>query len=252
MAIAYFVDLVTVLSLSAIASNGEVKGGGAYYLISRSLGPEFGGSIGVLFYLSQVMNTALNVVGLIDCLKLNLEFIPGGFWQGYLMETCALVFCTVLCLAGSGIFAKASNALLVILFISILSIPLSAVIRRPFNDVDIGVEFTGMSSHTLASNLYPPSGSPEYKGMDTFRGLFGVLFPATSGIFAGASMSGDLRNPSKAIPKGTLWAMLSTLFLYLIVIITMASSITHESFLRYTNVLTATSIWGPLILAGEW
>ncbi|KAK6084811.1 amino acid permease [Seiridium cupressi] len=230
LAIAYFVDFVTTLSLSAIASNGEVKGGGAYYLISRSLGPEFGGSIGVLFYLAQVLNTALNVVGLIDCLRLNLAaVIPRGYWEGYLMETCALVFCTVLCLAGSGIFAKASNGLLIVLLISTLSIPVSAITRHPFKNAELNVEFTGMSARTLLSNLYPAK-FPHYSGSETFRELFGVLFPATSGIFAGASMSGDLRNP---------------------IILSMASSVTHQSFLHHTNILSTTSVWSPLILAGE-
>ena len=78
---AYCVDLLTTLSLSAIASNGEVKGGGAYYLISRSLGPEFGGSIGILFFLAQALNTAMNVVGLIDCIRLNVgPGFPEGYW----------------------------------------------------------------------------------------------------------------------------------------------------------------------------
>ncbi|RYP12635.1 hypothetical protein DL767_011170 [Monosporascus sp. MG133] len=214
--LAYFVDFITTLSLSAIASNGEVKGGGAYYLISRSLGPEFGGSIGVLFYLSQALNTSLNVVGLIDCLKLNLgALIPHGFWEGYAMQTCALVVCTALSLAGSAIFAKASNGLLVVLVIATLSIPVSMLTKHPFSDPDIGVELTGPSLRTLSSNLYPHASGQAYRGLQTFREMFGVLFPATSGIFAGASMSGDLRNPSKAIPKGTIWAMLSTFILYL-------------------------------------
>ncbi|KAK8110870.1 vacuolar cation/proton exchanger 3 [Apiospora kogelbergensis] len=231
LVVAYFIDLVTALSLSAIASNGEVKGGGAYYLISRSLGPEFGGSIGVLFYLSQVLNTAMNVVGLIDCLKLNLgALIPDGYWQGYLMQTCALVVCTALCFAGSAAFSRASNGLLVVLTIAILSIPISAIARSPFKDDQLDVEFTGLNSQTE---------------------LFGILFPATSGIFAGASMSGDLVNPSKAIPKGTLWSMFSTLILYLLVIISMAASITRESLLLQTNVISITNLWSPLILAGE-
>ncbi|KAK4192985.1 amino acid permease-domain-containing protein [Podospora australis] len=253
LTIAYLVDFVTTLSLSAIASNGEVKGGGAYYLISRSLGPEFGGSIGLLFYLAQVLNTALNVVGLIDCIKLNFYHVmPHGYWWDYLFETAALVVCTGLCLAGSSIFAKASNALLVILVISILSIPLSALLNPAFIDPAKGIEFTGFSLATLRSNLLPHVAGKEFAGFDTFRDLFGILFPATSGIFAGASMSGDLRNPSKSIPKGTLWAMLSTLVAYLLVILSLASSTTHGSFLRNGNVIQETNLWPPIIFAGEF
>lgn len=252
LVVAYFIDFITTLSLSAIASNGEVKGGGAYFLISRSLGPEFGGSIGVLFYLSQVLNTSLNIVGLIDCLRLNLTtLIPHGYWQTYAMQTCALVLVTAMSLAGSAMFSRASNGLLVVLVIATLSIPVSALARTPFEDADLGVKFTGLSLRTLRSNLYPHSYGRWYHGVETFRELFGVLFPATSGIFAGASMSGDLRNPSKAIPKGTLWATLSTFILYLLVIWSIASSITHPSLLRDTNIIFTTSIWSPLILAGE-
>ncbi|CAJ2508193.1 Uu.00g093790.m01.CDS01 [Anthostomella pinea] len=252
LTVAYIVDLATTLSLSAIASNGEVKGGGAYYLISRSLGPEFGGSIGVLFYLSQVLNTSLNIVGLVDCLKLDIDSMSVyDYWESYGLQTSALVICTALSLAGSGIFVRASSGLLVILVIATLSIPISAMMRSPFRDPDIGVEFTGLSLQTLRSNLYPHTSGPAYKGVDTFRELFAILFSCTSGIFAGASMSGDLQNPSSAIPKGTLWAMLATLVLYLLVILSMASSTTHISFLRHTNIISTTSLWSPLILAGE-
>jgi potassium/chloride transporter 9 len=252
LVIAYFVCLVTTLSLSAVASNGEVKGCGAYYLISRSLGPEFGGSIGILFYLSQVLNTALNVVGLIDCLKLNFgASMPHGYWKNYMLETGALLVCTVLCLAGSGIFAKASNALLVILAIATLSIPISAVFNPPFADAERGIEFTGLSLTTLRTNLLPHTSGTEFHGLETLRDLFGILFPATSGIFAGASMSGDLRNPSKSIPRGTLWAMLATFISYILVIFSMASTTTHVSLLLDKNIIQDTNLWAPTILAGE-
>lgn len=235
-----------------MASNGEVKGGGAYYLISRSLGPEFGGSIGLLFYLSQALNTALNIVGLIDCLKLNFAAaFPHGYWWEYLLETAALLVCTALCLAGSGIFAKASNGLLVVLATAILSIPLSVAFVHPFRDPNLGIDFTGPSIHTLRSNLLPPVGHKHFNGVKTFRDLFGILFPATSGILAGASMSGDLRNPSKAIPSGTLWAMLTTFGAYLVVIVSMAASIAPASFLQDANIIRDTNIWAPIILAGE-
>lgn len=71
VATSYLINLITTLSISAISSNGTVRGGGAYYLISRSLGPEFGGSIGLVFYLGFVFNTGMNAVGMIDCLMNN-------------------------------------------------------------------------------------------------------------------------------------------------------------------------------------
>jgi potassium/chloride transporter 9 len=77
----YIINLVTTLSISAISSNGTVRGGGAYYLISRSLGPEFGGSIGLVFYLGFVFNTGMNAVGMIDCLINNFGKESGTMAQ---------------------------------------------------------------------------------------------------------------------------------------------------------------------------
>ncbi|RSL76429.1 hypothetical protein CEP51_009978 [Fusarium floridanum] len=249
---AYCIDLLTTLSLSAIASNGEVKGGGAYYLISRSLGPEFGGSIGILFYLAQVLNASMNVVGLIDCIRLNMgSSFPQGYWTGYGLQTAALVLCTGLCFLGSATFSKASNALLAILSLAIISIPVSAIFKTPFHDKDLGIHFTGLSLDTLTDNFLPHFGSPAFKGLETFRDLFGILFPATSGIFAGASMSGDLKDPSRSIPHGTLWAMLTTFIVYFIVILSLAASTTHASFLANPNAISLTNLSQPVILAGE-
>ncbi|KJZ71882.1 hypothetical protein HIM_08727 [Hirsutella minnesotensis 3608] len=252
LVVAYGIDLLTTLSLSAIASNGEVRGGGAYYLISRTLGPEFGGSIGLLFFLAQALNTAMNVVGLVDCIRLNVgSAFPQGYWAGYGLQTAALVLCTGLNLLGSSIFSKASGALLAILTLSLVSIPLSAIFKTPFRDEALGVEFTGLSWDTLASNMFPHENSQEYQGLSTFRHLFGILFPATSGIFAGASMSGKLRDPSRAIPTATLWATLTTFLIYLVVIISLAASTTHASLLANANVVLVTNLSGPIILAGE-
>ncbi|GME62994.1 hypothetical protein GTA08_BOTSDO03003 [Neofusicoccum parvum] len=95
----YAIDLMTTLSISAIATNGTVRGGGAYYLISRSLGPEFGGSIGIVFYLGFVLNTGMNSVGLVACFVQNFgsrhgswaNWLPDDFWWQYLWATVILV-----------------------------------------------------------------------------------------------------------------------------------------------------------------
>ncbi|KAH8820068.1 amino acid permease-domain-containing protein [Xylogone sp. PMI_703] len=260
----YVINAFTTFSLSAIASNGTVRGGGAYYLISRSLGPEFGGSIGIVFYMGLVFNTGLNAVGLIDCVKLNFgavsgnwyHVMPEGQWDLYLWSTVVLLTCTLICLAGSAIFVRASNGLLIILVVSTLSIPLSALILSPFEDRELGIEYTGLSLETFTGNLKPQltrgAAGSQLPGKETFQDLFGILFPATSGIFAGASMSGDLRNPSKSIPKGTLYGLYTTFTAYTLVILSLAATITRSSFLRNANIIQDTNISAVLILAGEF
>ncbi|KAF2750014.1 hypothetical protein M011DRAFT_517857 [Sporormia fimetaria CBS 119925] len=260
----YAINLLTTMSISAIATNGTVRGGGAYYLISRSLGPEFGGSIGLVFYLGMVFNTSLNAVGMIDCFIENFGFHTGswshwmwqGFWWQYLWATIVLLLCTAICLAGSGIFARCSNGLLVILLIATFSIPLSALVMKPFESRDQGIMYTGLSLDTLRQNLLPRftkgAAGSQLKGKENFQDLFGILFPATGGIFAGASMSGDLKHPSKAIPKGTLYGLGLTFASYSVVILAMAATITRPSFYNNTNVIQLTNVSGIIILAGEF
>ncbi|KAF1987699.1 hypothetical protein K402DRAFT_308127, partial [Aulographum hederae CBS 113979] len=260
----YIIDLLTTMSVSAIASNGTVRGGGAYYLISRSLGPEFGGSIGIVFYLGSVFNTGMNAVGLIDCLTYNFgktsgnwaRWLPDSFWYDYLWATVVLVFCTGICLAGSGLFARASNGLLVILLVATFSIPFSALIMQPFRSSKLGIEYTGLSMDTFKDNLMPRftkgADGSQLKGRETWQDLFGILFPATGGIFAGASMSGDLKNPSQSIPKGTLYGLALTFFSYVIVILAMAATITRQSFYHNVNVIQDVNVSGIVVLLGEF
>lgn len=260
---AYAINLLTTFSLSAIASNGTVRGGGAYYLISRSLGPEFGGSIGVVFYLGMTFNTALNAIGLIDCINLNFgiktgnwaNILPESPWYLYLWATIVLLVCSAICLAGSSIFARASNGLLVVLLIATLSIPVSALVMAPFESRKLGIVYTGPSMATFKGNLMPRltkgAAGSQLTGRETYADLFGILFPATGGIFAGASMSGDLKNPSKSIPKGTLYGLATTFVLYTLVIVAMAFTTTRSSFARNANIIQDTNLSGLVVLAGE-
>jgi len=213
LVVAYAINFLTTMSISAIATNGTVRGGGPYYMLSvspplcllyllsiffrsRTLGPEFGGSIGIVFFLGSVFSTSLNAVGLVDCLTDNFgtregamsQWLPQSYWWQFLWATLVLLACTTVCLAGSGIFARASNGLLLILLVAIISIPLSAAVREPFVDIRERIVFTGISMDTLRQNLLPnftkgASGSA-IKGHENIADLFGILFPATGGILA--------------------------------------------------------------------
>ncbi|KAI1614636.1 solute carrier family 12 member 2 [Exophiala viscosa] len=261
--IAYAINLLTTMSISAVASNGTVRGGGAYYLIARSLGPEFGGAIGLVSYAGFVFNTGMNAVGLIDCLIYNFgsnsgewaNTLPEGGWWQFLWSSVVLVVCLAICLGGSAIFARASNLLLFVLLLATFSIPFSAIIVSPFQADKHFTRFTGFSIKTLRENLMPhftrgASGS-QLRGKENYQDLFGILFPATGGILAGASMSGDLKNPSESIPRGTLGGLALTFISYSVVILGMAASITRESFYKNVNVVQDTNVSGILILVGE-
>ncbi|KAF2876410.1 cation chloride cotransporter-like protein [Massariosphaeria phaeospora] len=260
----YAINLLTTMSISAIATNGTVRGGGAYYLISRSLGPEFGGSIGIVFYLGMVFNTSMNAVGLIDCFIENFgadsgswsQLLLEGFWWQFLWATVVLVVCTAVCLAGSSLFARCSNGLLILLLVATFSIPFSALVVSPFENRKEDILYTGLNLTTFRENLMPQftrgAAGSAHKHRENFQDMFGVLFPATGGIFAGASMSGDLKHPSKAIPKGTLYGLGLTFVSYAIVILAMAATISRDSLYSNTNVIQLTNVSGVVILLGEF
>ncbi|KAF3204775.1 hypothetical protein TWF106_001424 [Orbilia oligospora] len=253
----YLINLVTTLSISAISTNGTVRGGGAYYLISRSLGPEFGGSIGIVFYLGYVLNTGMNAVGLVDCIMNNYgiraEDGTGALPDSFVRRI--LILCTTICLLGSSIFAKASNLLLVILLAATYSIPISTLFMKPMYG-DHGLSYTGLSWDTFKENLLPQftrgaAGSESHQ-KENFQSLFGILFPATGGIFAGASMSGDLRKPNKSIPKGTLHGLLLTFITYTFVVFSMGASIKRTALYTNLNIIQDVNVSAVLIFAGEF
>ncbi|CCH40562.1 putative transporter [Wickerhamomyces ciferrii] len=260
----YFIDLMTTLSISAISTNGTVRGGGAYYMVSRSLGPEFGGSIGLVFYIGQVLNSGLNVVGFIEPLLANLgqenglmfQLLPEGYWWEFLYSTSLLFICICVALVGSQLVSKAGFLLFFLLLTATISIPISALFVKPFYVPEFDLFYSGLSWNTFKENLYPHftkgAAGSLLKGKETFNDLFGIFFPATAGIFAGASMSGDLRKPSKSIPKGTLWGLLLTFICYGLVILSLGAAVPRELLHRDIQIIQTVNLSSALVLLGEF
>ena len=263
--VSYLINLLTTLSISAISTNGIVRGGGAYYMISRCLGPEFGGSIGLVFFLGQVFNSGMNAVGVVEPLLYNFGIstdvgqsaalygmLPMGRWYEFVYSSFILLFCLAVALVGSQTVSKAGNFLFFVLMLSIVSIPVSVLLKSPFDDA---ILYSGPSWETLKENLFPHftqgGAGSILKGKETFNDLFGVFFPATAGIFAGAGMSSELRKPSKSIPKGTLWGLLFTFICYTIVVISMGCSIPRKTLHRDVQVIQSVSSVQWLIFLGE-
>ena len=76
--LANVVTVITTISMSAVSTNGQIKGGGIYYMISRSLGPEFGGAIGIMFTIANSIAVSMYIIGFCDSLIDMLhEYIHG-------------------------------------------------------------------------------------------------------------------------------------------------------------------------------
>lgn len=266
LVLSYLINLLTTLSVSAISTNGTVRGGGAYYMISRSLGPEFGGSIGIVFFLGQVFNSGMNAIGIVEPLLYNFGIfknsdataaffglLPDGHWHQFTYATVILLLCISVALVGSQMVSKAGNILFLVLALSTLSIPVSALLKRPFSEGDIF--YSGISWETFRANLYPNltkgAAGSMLKKKETFNDLFGILFPATAGIFAGAGMSSELRKPSRSIPKGTLWGLLFTFICYAMVVLSMSFSTPRETLYKDVQVVQSISAAQIVILLGE-
>lgn len=268
LVLSYLIDALTTLSISAISTNGTVKGGGAYYMISRSLGPEFGGAIGIIFVIGQILNSALNVVGFIEPLLVNFgvggdmaDILPTGYFWLVMYSTILLAICTGVAMVGSLLVSKTALFLFIILTISTLSIPVSTIFVKSFYPLPppcADILYTGLSWKTFFENLYPnftsgaagsvlPSGQKE-----NFTDLFGIFFPATAGIFAGASMLGELKSPSKSIPKGTIKGLFLTFVLYISVIVSMGAAIPRELLYVDIKVIQTVNISSIVIILGEF
>ncbi|KAJ1725037.1 hypothetical protein LPJ53_000763 [Coemansia erecta] len=252
----YLVTTMTTLSISAISTNGTVKGGGPYYMLSRSLGPEFGGSIGLMFYAGTLLSGVLNAVAFVEPLLSNFgrldgdlaRVFPEGVYWRILYSSLLLIFCTTVCLTGAQMFAKASTALSTLIIASTLMVLVSFVFRAPFENPEKAVYYTGWSMQTLRENLWPELGPiAEGRPSETFGTVLGVLFPACIGIMAGASMSSALRKPSKSIPKGTLWAILLTFTLYMAIIVCLGATTRRQTLRLNFNVLQEINVL-PLVV----
>lgn len=206
------VTFLTTLSLSAITTNGMVQGGGAYFVISRNLGPQFGGAIGLLFFVAQAIATSLYVVGFAESVVDLYRSGSGGAFTGdygWDQRVIGLVTCVVLlgmALIGVGWVTKSQIFLLIILVATILAVLIGAFFPVvPSEATNASAGFFGFASPAFSDNI----GSsyivdPKTMTQQSLFSVFSVFFPAVTGIMAGANMSGDLRDPSRAIPKGTL------------------------------------------------
>ncbi|XP_066156411.1 bumetanide-sensitive sodium-(potassium)-chloride cotransporter [Euwallacea fornicatus] len=240
------VTSITALSMSAISTNGVIKGGGTYYMISRSLGPEFGGSIGLIFSLANAVACAMYVVGFCESLQSllmanGLYIVDQGVNDVRIIGCITLALLTVIVVVGMKWEAKAQLVLLVILVVAIFDYLIGCLVGPGSNEVQ-AKGFLGFNGTVLWQNIYPDYRESEGISYDFFK-VFAVFFPAATGILAGANISGDLKDPQSAIPKGTLLAILITTASYLVMVIFAGCTVLRDASGDVTDLINGNLSW---------
>lgn len=138
-----------------MSSNGAVEGGGVYYMISRTLGPEFGGGIGVLFFVANVFSCALYISGFVEAIT-NLVGFGTGFGGKFIHCVIVSVVILCLCLLGSGMFAKTAVVALSIIVIAYASFILTVFIKSP---TEIMIPKDNTYAYMVPTNLSDPDGA---------------------------------------------------------------------------------------------
>uniref|UniRef100_A0A670ZMA9 Solute carrier family 12 member 3 n=1 Tax=Pseudonaja textilis TaxID=8673 RepID=A0A670ZMA9_PSETE len=241
------VTSITGLSISAISTNGKVKAGGTYFLISRSLGPELGGSIGLLFSFANAVAVAMHVVGFSETVKdLLVEFDAVMTDPTNDIRIVGVITVTVLlgiALAGMEWEAKAQVVFFFVIMVSFVNYFIGTLIPASSERMAKGY----FSYHDIfLENL-----RPEWRGESgSFFGMFSIFFPSATGILAGANISGDLKDPAVAIPQGTLMAIFLTTISYLAIAATIGACVVRDASGSLNDTLVSNFTGGDCVGLG--
>ncbi|MCJ8501850.1 amino acid permease [Desulfatitalea alkaliphila] len=222
------ITIVTSLSLSSIATNMRVRGGGAYYLISRSLGVEFGGVIAIFFYVAQAVAVTMYVIGFTESVFAALPVSGLSFTT---VATLTNLFVLVCVYIGAGWTIRLQYGILAVVLLAVASFSLGA--------------WDQASMVRLQENL-----TPQWTDTYSFFTTFALFFPAVTGIMAGVNMSGDLKDPSRAIPLGTFGAITFTGLIYGAMAFLLAAGNTRATLIGEGFVMYETARFGPLVTIG--
>jgi amino acid transporter len=232
LCLAEIISLLTAISMSAIATNTPVAGGGAYFLISRALGPQFGGAIGLALFLAQALSVPFYVLGFTNSLVASFPSLSSSF-VAIALGTAAVLFAVNL--ISSGFAIRVQYIVMAMLALAIVS-------------------FLGGALLLFDPALFKANLGSSYTTSEVgFWTVFAIYFPAVTGILAGINMSGDLKDPARSLVRGTMAAIGAGFVIYLLEIILCGGSQQRGDLVaRPFEMLVKNALWGTgfLVMGG--
>src|SRR6056297_3744543 len=212
------ITFLTALSIASIATDRRVRTGGAYYMISRSLGIETGGAVGIPLYFALALSMALYIIGFAEILG---DVFPGldQRWVGVV----SAIMVAGLAIRSADLAIRSQYIVMIVIGLSLLSF------------------FFG--SPVEPSQLDLTGSAPDRLTVD-FWVVFAVFFPAVTGIEAGVNMSGDLEDSARSIPRGTLAALAVGFVIYMVLPFFLSTRADSATLIEDPLVMRRISLWG--------
>ncbi|MGB0388686.1 MAG: Na-K-Cl cotransporter [Ardenticatenaceae bacterium] len=227
MLLANVITFSTGLAISSIATNIRVRAGGAFSIISQSLGLEVGGSVSVPFYFAQAISVAFYIFAFAEGW---LRIFPNHPEAVVVFVSFALAY--IIVFISASLAVRAQFFIMGIIVASLVSVALGSF---PLAD---------SPGLTEAPQLW---GSFE---SGNFWVIFSIFFPAVTGVLAGVNMSGDLKDPRESIPKGTMAAIVLTFLVYMWLAYWFSRAATPDELISNATIIVDKAFWSPIILAG--
>jgi len=233
--IGHLVTIPTAMALAEIATNQKVEGGGEYFIISRSFGVNIGAAIGITLYLSQAISVAFYIIAFAESFEAIKHWDASEYgyelYDNRLFSIPALILLIWLMVTkGADLGMKALYVVVAILAVSLI---LFFFGTTPYADVfDSSQLFKGATTDK------------------SFFYVFAIIFPAFTGMTAGVGLSGDLRDPKKSIPFGTLSATIIGMVLYIFIALKLTSSASPFDLVNDQLIMGKIALWGPIIPIG--
>ncbi|MCA1746193.1 MAG: amino acid permease, partial [Bacteroidales bacterium] len=228
----HMVTIPTALAISELATNKRVEGGGEYFIISRSFGLNIGATIGFALYLSQAISVAFYIIAFTEAFEFFFNWVGSKFDfflpRQVISIPAMFVLAIVILKKGATIGVKMLYVVVGILFISLV------------------LFFTGKTEFA-AENSFSLF-DLQARNINSFFMVFAIVFPAFTGMTAGVGLSGDLKNPSKAIPLGTTLATISGMILYFFIVYKLASSASIEDLTGNQLIMAKIAVGGSFVI----
>ncbi len=235
--IAHIISVSTGLSISSIATDKKIKTGGIYYMLSRSLGFPMGGSIGITIFVGTALSISLYIIGFAESF-LGIESIRNFLHlktdiNSYrILGTGVIIFLVLIAFISTSLAIKTQFYILIAIILSIVSIFVGFFINTDLAPKEV--------------LLYPKENG------ESLEFIFAIFFPAVTGFTAGVAMSGDLKDPKKTIPIGTIFSIIIGFIVYMSLAISFAYFVNRDLLLEDVNFLNKVAWFSPMVIAGIW